>query len=82
MSSVSKHEHCDRMDQELEHLRRMVRDLKLEVQGRHRRRNLKDHAEGLTSVGGSHREASRQSGSHRSREYMDGDSVSPERRRP
>ena len=57
----------------------MVKDLELEVRGRCRRMNLKEHVEGLTSVGGSHGEASHQSGSHRSREYRNEDLVSPER---
>lgn len=36
MLDVPKHEHRDRRDQELECLRRMVRDLEIEVQGRRR----------------------------------------------
>ena len=60
----------------------MVKDLELEVRGRCRRMNLKEHVEGSTSVGGSHGEASHQSGSHRSREYRNEDLVSPERQRP
>lgn len=57
----------------------MVKDLELEVQGRRRRRDRDELSEGLVSVGGSRGEASRQSGSHWSR---DRDSASPERHRP
>ena len=55
---ASEHEHHDRKDQELECLHTMVKDLELEVRGRCRRMNLKEHVEGSTSVGGSHGEAS------------------------
>ena len=64
----------------------MVRDFELEVRGRRRRRNYEEHVEGSASVGGSLGEASRQFGSHRSRdwsrEYADKDLVSLEGQRP
>ena len=82
MSDVPEHEHHDRRDQELERLRRMVRDSELEVQGRRRRRNHDEHAEGSVSVRGSHRELFHQSGSRRSRDYADKDSISLEGQRP
>ena len=86
MSGASKHKRRDRRDQELKFLCRMVRDLELEERGRRRQRNREKHAEGSTSVRGSHGEASHQSGSHQSRdrslEYVDRDLVSPEGRRP
>ena len=50
-------------DLELEHLRKLVRDLKLEVWGRHRRRNCSESPEGSVSVGDIHGEVSHQSGS-------------------
>ena len=52
MSDVPEHEHRDRRDQDLEHLRRMVRDLELELRGRCRRRNHDEHVEGTVSVRG------------------------------
>lgn len=67
VSDVSEYEHRDRRDQELECLRRLVRDLELEAQGRRRRRNHDEHAERSASVVGSHREASCQSSSHQTR---------------
>ena len=82
MSGASEHKRYDWRDQELECLHRMVRDFELEVRGRRQRRNREEHAEGSASVRGSLREASRQSGSHRSREYADRDSVSLEGQRP
>lgn len=86
VSGISEHEHRDRRDQEIERLRRMVRNLEIEVRGICRRRNRDEHAEGSVSIGGSHGEASRQSSSHWSRDrswdYIDRDSASPERRRP
>ena len=82
MLDVPEHKHHDRRDQELECLCRMVRDLELEVQGRRQQRNHDEHAEGFVSVRGSHREASHQSGSRRSRDYVDKDSISFEGRRP
>ena len=35
VSGVSRHAHHDRRDEELERLRRLVRELELEAQGRH-----------------------------------------------
>ena len=71
------HERFDRRDEELEHLRRLVRDLELEARGRRRGRDHEEHADGSTSVGGGYGEGSHQSGSHRhwdpSREYVDQD---------
>ena len=51
MSGAFGHERFDRRDEELEHLRRLVRDLELEVRGRRWRRDLEKHVEGSTSVG-------------------------------
>lgn len=59
----------------------MVRDLELEVRGRRRRKDRDKVSDELTSVRGSHREASRQS-RDRSQNFIDRDSVSLERRRP
>ena len=79
---VPEQEQRDRRDQKLEHLCRLVRDLELEVQGRHQRRNHNESPKGLVSAGVSYGEASRQSGSHlcrdRSRDFANRDSVSPE----
>ena len=65
---------------------RIMRDLELEVRGRHWQRNHEEHAERSASVGGSHGKASCHSGSRRfrdwSQEYVDRDSVSPKGRRP
>ena len=59
MSDVLEHEHRDRRDQKLKRLCRMVRNLELEVRGRHRRRNYDEHDEGSISIEGSHGESSR-----------------------
>lgn len=85
VSDIPEQEHHDRRGQELEHLRRLVRDLELKVQGRHRRWNHSESPKGSISVGDSHGETSHRSGSRRSRErsqdFTDGESVSPEQRR-
>ena len=78
-SDVFEQKQCDKRDQELERLCRMVRDLELEVQGRRQRRDRDKLPEGSVSVTGSRGEASCRFGSHRSR---DRDSTSSERRRP
>ena len=59
MSGALGHNHFDRRDEELkrrdtelEHLHRLVRDLKLEMRGRHQRRDHEERGEGSTSVGG------------------------------
>ena len=82
-SEIPKQEHYDRRDQELERLRRLVRDLELEVLDWSRRRNHRESPEGSVNTRDSHGEASYQSGSHRSRErsqdFVDRVSTSPER---
>ena len=57
MSSASKHNHFDRRDEErerrdeeLECLRRLVRDLELEARGRRGRRDRRERKEGSTSM--------------------------------
>ena len=86
MLGASGHEHFDKRDEELERLRRLVRDLELKARGRRRRRDREEHAEGSTSVRGGYGEASHQSNPHRhwdrSREYADQDSISLEGRQP
>ena len=66
-SYIPKQERYDRRDQELECLRKQVRDLELEVRGRLRRRNYGESPEGFGNIGESRGELSHQSGSHRSR---------------
>ena len=82
MSGASGHERPDRRDEELEHLRRLVRKLELEAQGKRQRRDQRELVEGLVGVGSGHGEASCQSSSHRhrewSREYADRDLISSE----
>ena len=58
LSGASRNGCFDRRDEELECLRRLVRDLELEARGRHWRRDREEHAEGLVSVGGGYKEAS------------------------
>ena len=65
---VLEQEHCDRREQEQERLHRLVKDLELEVRGRHRRRNHCESPEGSVSIWGSHGEETHQTGSYRSRE--------------
>ena len=60
----------------------MVTDLELEVQGRRWWRNHDEHAEGSVSMRHNHGEASHQSSSHRSWDYIDRDLATPEKRRP
>ena len=61
MSGASGHncydkrdEELKQRDEELECLRRLVRDLELEARGRHRRREHEERGEGSASVGGYH----------------------------
>ena len=61
MSGASGHNCFDKRDKKLEQrdeqlecLRRLVRDLELEVRGRHRRRDHKERGEGSASVEGHH----------------------------
>ena len=70
VSGTSRHEHFDRRDEELERLRRLVRDLELKAKGRRQKRNCEKCAEGLASVEGGYREASHRH-RDRSREYAD-----------
>ena len=65
MLGASGHESFDRRDEELERLRRLVRDLEFEARGRHWRRDHKERAKGSASVGGGYGETSHQSRSHR-----------------
>ena len=58
MSSASGRNRFNRRDEELEHLRRLVRDLELEARGRRRRRDRKKHIEGSASVGSCYGEGS------------------------
>ena len=68
-------EKLEQRDEELKRLRKLVRDLELEMRGRHRRRDHEERGEGSASVGGNHGADSHQSGSHchqdRSWEYTD-----------
>ena len=54
----------DRRNEELKRLRRLVKDLELEVRGSRWRRDHKECAEGSASVGGCYGEGSYQSNSH------------------
>ena len=86
VSGVSGHGQFDERDEELEHLHRLVRDLKLEAKGVRWRRDRGDQKEGSTSGGGHYRVRSHQFGPDRhrersrSREYADQDLTSPEER--
>ena len=86
LSGNSGREHFDRWDEELECLRKLVRDLELEARSRRQRRDREERADGSTSVEGRYGERSHQSGSYRhrdrSREYADRDSISPKGRQP
>ena len=79
-------EELEQRDEELECLRRLVRDLELEARGRRRRRDHKERGEGSASMGGHYGVGSHRSGSHRhrdhSQEYVDRDLTSPKERRP
>ena len=55
ISSTSWRKRFDKRDEELECLRRFIRDLELEARGRRRRRDHEERGEGLASVGGSYR---------------------------
>ena len=88
MSSASKHNHFDRRDEErerrdeeLECLRRLVRDLELEARGRRGRRDRRERKEGSTSMRARYRAGSYQSESHQHLdcllEYADRDLISP-----
>ena len=70
VSGTSRHEHFDRRDEELERLRRLVKDLELKAKGRRQKRNCEKCAEGSASVEGGYREASHRH-RDRSREYAD-----------
>lgn len=65
-SKVPEQGHFDRRDQDLECLRRLVRNMELEVLDRHRRRNQGESPVGSVSVGGSRGKASYQSDSRQS----------------
>nr|XP_023920358.1 uncharacterized protein LOC112031881 [Quercus suber] len=78
MSGASGHNRIDKRDEELEwrdeeleHLRRLERDLELEVRGRCRGRDHEEQGEGSASVGGRYGVESHQSESywHRNRSY-------------
>ena len=82
MSSASGHscfnkrdKELKHRDEELEHLRRLVRDLELQARGRRQRRDHKEQGERSPSVGGYRGVGSHQSESHqhrdRLREYVD-----------
>ena len=86
MSGALGHRRFDKRNEELEHLRRLVRDLELEARGRHRRRDRDDCEEGSVNVGGHYGAKSYQFGSHQHRdhshshEYADRDLDSPKER--
>ena len=64
ISGALGRERIDGRDEELEHLRRLVKDLELEARGRRRRRDHVECAEGSASVGGCYGEGFHQSDSH------------------
>ena len=84
ISGTSRRERFDGRDEELKHLRRLVRDLELEARDRCQRRDRDECKEELVSVRGRYGEGSYRSGPHRhrdqSREYVDLDLISPEER--
>ena len=86
MSGASGHGRFDKRNEELEHLRRLVKDLELEARGRRRRKDLDDREEGSVNVGGHYGARSYQFSSHqhrdrsRSHEYADRDLDSPKER--
>ena len=53
---ASRHKRYDRRDEELECLRRLVRDLELEARGWRHRRDCEERVKGYASVGGGYRE--------------------------
>ena len=67
-SYILEKEQYDRRDQELECLCKQVINLKLEVQGRCRRRNRGESPKDFSNTGESRGEFYHQSGSHQSRE--------------
>ena len=77
-------EELEQRDKELERLRRLVRDLELQVKDRYQRRDHEDRRERSASVEDHHGAGSYQFGSHRhrdhSQEYVDWDLISPEER--
>ena len=68
MSGVSRHGKFDERDEELERLRKMVRDLELEARGRHRRRDRNNREGGSASEGDRYGTRSNRSSSHRHRD--------------
>ena len=65
MSGASKHGQRDGRDQELERLRKLVRDLELEARGRHQRRDRDNREMRDDSVGNRGEESSSQSSPRR-----------------
>ena len=53
MSGASGHGQFNERDEELEQLRKLIKDLELEARGRHRRRD-RDNREGESASGGDH----------------------------
>ena len=62
-------EELKQRDEELKHLRRLVRDLELEARDRHRRRDHEERGEGSASVRGHRGVGSHQSESYRHRDH-------------
>ena len=58
-------EELKQRDEELERLRRLVRDLELQARGKRQRRDHEERGEGSASVGGHRGAGSHQSKSHR-----------------
>lgn len=67
-SNASGHRQLDERDEELERLRRLVRDLELEARDRPRRGDQDNLAGGFMSRGDCYGHGSEQSGSHRHRD--------------
>ena len=65
ISSASRHKKFDERDEELERLRRLVRDLELKVRGRHQRRDQDDRERRVDNGGNQYRVESNQSSSCR-----------------
>ena len=63
-----KDEEHDQRDEELERLRRLVRDLEFQARGWHQRRDHGERRERLASVGDHQGARSHQSGSYRHRD--------------
>ena len=68
MSGASRHGKFDERDEELERLRKLVRDLELEARGRHRRRDQNNQKGGSASEGDRYGTRSNRSSSHRHRD--------------